>query len=251
MKELSRKILEMAALGGPFFSRLNLQIWVGRISPGQVEDALKEGLDDFVLHQYSENYYYFRTKNKLNAFLEGTTSDQRKRFLRDRIQKVLDTKREPFDILAIMAMQLNAKDEAVDFWIKATLSYLEFAAWYPAGQSIDNAKLILLDETRTEELKKLESLLKTMVTEFSAMDPLHGKNIEKAGKFRFPVKVAEKIDLNVIHPEDRNVPEMNEMEKAYILHTLDSVNGNKTRASKLLGMNRTTLIMKMKRLGLM
>jgi len=251
MKEISRKILEMAALGGPFFSRQNLQVWVGRISPIMIEDALKEGVAEFFLVPFSSNHYYFKSKVKYTQFLGATTQEQRKRFLRDRIQAVLDQKKEPFDILAVMAMQLDAREEAADFWIKAAIAYCEYSAWYPAGQAIGNAKLIFPDQTRTEELKRLESAYRVLLTEFGFLDPLQSRFRQKAEKLTFPVKVAGNIDLSVVKPEEKVVPELNEMEKAYIQHTLDSVGGNKTKAAKLLGINRTTLIMRMKKSGMM
>lgn len=54
-----------------------------------------------------------------------------------------------------------------------------------------------------------------------------------------------------IPPEGLNLPQiLREMEKNLILKALEASGGVKSKAAKLLGLNRTTLIEKMKRLGL-
>jgi DNA-binding NtrC family response regulator len=61
--------------------------------------------------------------------------------------------------------------------------------------------------------------------------------------FKEEVELSPKgVDLNAI---------IDEIETKLILQALDMTGGNKTRAAKLLGLNRTTLIEKMKKKGLL
>jgi len=251
MKDLSVKLLEMAAMGGPFFSKSNLVLWAERINIQFIEEALKEGVDELYLAHFKSDYYYFKSRTKYEVFTGVHTLQNRKRFLKDRLQTLLSNTKTPPDTLAIMAMHIGAQEEAVEFWLNAVVHYFEFSAWFPAKQCIENAKLILLDKPRTEELKELESLYRILLTEFDHLDPLQQKSKEKVTKFTFPVSVGESIQLNPVKLENQPIPHLEEVEKAYILWAIESVGGNKTKAAKLMGINRTTLIMRMKKFGIL
>lgn len=251
MKDLSFKILELAAMGGPFFSKSNLVLWAERIKIEYIEEALKEGIEELYLNQYKTGHYYFKSHTKYEKFTGINTVQNRKRFLKDRLNSLMSNKQTPPDTLAIMAMHIGAQDEAVEFWLNAVVHYFEFSAWFPAKQCLENAKLILLDKPRSEDLKELESLYRTLISEFDHLDPLQKKSKEKSNKFTFPVSVGETIHLTPVKEENQSVPHLEEVEKSYILYVIDSVKGNKTKAARLLGINRTTMLMRMKKFGIL
>ncbi|NUQ80275.1 MAG: hypothetical protein HUU10_01575 [Bacteroidetes bacterium] len=251
MHSLSLKILEMAALGGPFFSKASLIRWIDRIGEKAAETALEEGIESFYLGSFQGTHFYFKSRNKYESVLSGTSLTQRKRFLKERLEQTLSQRKEPYDILAVMATQLGAVDDAIGFWKQSSLTYLEFSAWFPARQAFENARLLLLNQTLPSDLKSLESIIELMITEFSSMDMLELKKRDREQLYTFPVTVNDQIQLTVSKSADQPVPELESMQKAYIQHTLDQVGGNKTRAARLLGINRTTLIMRMKKMGMM
>lgn len=251
MKDVSFMILQVAAQSGPFFSSINLQTWIPHLKQGIISEAISEAISELYINHFKDEYYYFKSKNKFEHFNNSSNSQNRKRFIKERLQKLATGKKEPYDILAVMAMQIGVKDEAVNFWIKAAMDYMEYSAWFPANQCIENAKLLLLKDSRTEELKDIESLLKVMITEFNFLDPLHQQNKEKENLFNFPVLISDQISLQPIKNESDKIPHLEAVEKAYIEHVIKSVKGNKTKAARLLGVNRTTLIMRMKKMEMM
>ena len=55
----------------------------------------------------------------------------------------------------------------------------------------------------------------------------------------------------VIHGDDpEEFPTLEELERRYIRRVLEATRGNKTQASRILGMNRRTLYRRIERLGL-
>lgn len=251
MKDLSIKILEHAAMGGPFFAKKNLTLWLRSVKTEYIEDALKEGIDELYLASYQSTYYYFKSKTKFDHFTAAHSLNDKKHFFKSRLQHLTQHHETSPEVLAILAMQIGAVNDAIEFWLSAALNYFQLSAWFHARQCLDNVKLILLDKPRTDQLKELESLYQLMITEFDHLDWLHKKNVEKLNKFTFPVSVSDQIKLYPNKAENHQLPHLEEVEKAYMLWAIDSVKGNKTKAAKLLGINRTTMIMRMKKLGIL
>lgn len=59
------------------------------------------------------------------------------------------------------------------------------------------------------------------------------------------VRVHQSSDIVVVGNDPSELPRMEEMERRYILHVLDAVQGNKTAAARILGIERKTLYRKL------
>ncbi len=79
------------------------------------------------------------------------------------------------------------------------------------------------------------------------------KDLTLRGSYGVPDKLgAEDLSLPspAIIPELGTNPSLEEMEKTYILRVLKEANGNQSKASQLLGIDRKTLYLKLKKYGI-
>jgi len=93
-------------------------------------------------------------------------------------------------------------------------------------------------------VRELENLVNRMMI-FADADKLTVKNLP--ADFKHAIEKGRKTLLPEVSYKGK-VPTLDELEREHIIRTLEKVKGNKTEAAKLLGLKRTTLIERMKKL---